>query len=152
MIYTSYFAMGKRIPIGIKRISIASYRPKGWEGVEYHDLIPNYDLTRSFRSGKSGDERCEEEYRSYVLRALDPVRVAKDLSALANGRDCVLMTLEGNGRYSCRGTIGKWLREGGIPCEEWEDPEFEARRKKQEVVAQKKLELAEAASAQLSLF
>ena len=152
MIYTSYFAMGRKIPGTIKRISIAPHLPKGWTGSSYSQLTPNFDLDRSFRTGDVGDNRCDKEYRNFVLRHLDPAKVATDLSVLADGHDCVLMTLEGNGRYSCRDTIRKWFMENGIDCEEWLDPELEAKRLKQEAVAQSKLELAEAAKAQLSFF
>lgn len=152
MIYTSYFAMGRKIPGTIKRISIAPHPPKGWTGASYPLLTPNYDLDRSFRKGTPGDERCDNEYRQYVLRHVKPEQVVYDLEALGNSRDCVLMTLEGFGRFSCRETLRKWLNEHGEPCEEWVDPDFERKRKEREAVTARKMEIAAAAGNQLSFF
>lgn len=121
MIYTASFAqvtkIGDKVPI-----AVSNGLPKWYHGARYKKLAPPFDLVRLFRTIEHPDEDDQAMYiTSYVnnvLQHLDPKEVEKDLMALTNGKDAVLLTQEASNEFSHRHIIRLWLQDAGINSEE----------------------------------
>ena len=114
MIYTSYFAMQKKInDMKFIPISICAKTPQWFNGLVYKKLAPTYDILMEYK--RNGDkERYTERYNNEVLSKLDPFHVIKDLRELTypyhTGKvNIVLMCYEKSSDFCHRHLVADWL-------------------------------------------
>ena len=116
MIYTSYFARIKDLPLNVIPVSIAAKAPDWFTGIQYKVLAPSYELLMKYK--EDHDEAYYRKcYKEQVTDLLDPNIVAKDMVSL--GQDVALLCYEKPEDFCHRHLVGKWLDDHGISCEEY---------------------------------
>jgi uncharacterized protein YeaO (DUF488 family) len=135
MIYTGYFAMAKHYP---NPISIALYPPKWFKGLSnMTSLAPSKELLGWWKSKKEHTKEDESEYterylkenRSGLLLAVKKLGVIVNSEQLIGEKlpnlptspdlDYTLLCYEKPGDFCHRHIVAQFLREHGIPCEEF---------------------------------
>lgn len=107
-IYTSYFAVMKKIPENIVRISICGGVPKWYDGLQYKKVAPKYGFFQEWK--KNGDNNYYiEHFNKEVLDCLNAEQVYKDLERLSDGQDCVLLCYEKASDFCHRHLVADWL-------------------------------------------
>lgn len=107
-IYTSYFAVMKKIPEDIVRISICGGVPKWYSGLQYKKVAPKYGFFNEWK--KNGDnEYYIEHFNKEVLDCLSAKEVYNDLERLSGGKDCVLLCYEKSSDFCHRHLVSEWL-------------------------------------------
>lgn len=112
MIYTSYFAMLKRIPEDIIPVSIAAKTPNWFKGACYKRLAPSFDILMEYaRTGNQ--ERYIERYALDILNKLPVLEVVNEIRAFRShsAEDVVLLCYERPERFCHRNLIAEWLRQ-----------------------------------------
>lgn len=117
MIYTSYFAMLKKIPENFVTISICAKAPSFYKGLEYKVLAPKYGFFQEWKKTHDNDYYIEQ-YKLEVTDKLDALEVVNALTKLSNGLDIVLLCYEKPSDFCHRHLVEKWLKENGIECTE----------------------------------
>lgn len=122
MIYTSYFAMDRKIPDTVKRLSIARWTPRWYKENIGIKLAPPEDILREYK--KTGDfEKLSKGYKERVLDKLDLVEVLFYIEERTNSillsDDVVLLCYEKSDCPCHRRLLREWLNEKGIKCEEY---------------------------------
>lgn len=118
MIYTTYFAKLRFLPDGIVPISICGKVPNGYKGLQFRSLSPKYDFFTKWKETRDDIYyiRC---YKEKVLSRLKASDVASTLYGMSNGQDVALVCYEKTGDFCHRHIVADWLRENGIPCNEY---------------------------------
>ena len=116
-VYTSYFGMlAKLEQEGIIPISIALWKPRWYEGLEYQKIAPKAFM---LRGGYSQDE-YEIFYKKYILDKISVEEVLKDLDALSNGKDVAVLCYEKPVDFCHRHLFANWvLQETGLVIQEF---------------------------------
>lgn len=123
-VYTSYFGMKANIEKdGILPVSIALWKPKWYEGLEYKKIAPKAFMLR----GEYSQDEYIRFYDMHVLSKLRVDEVVKDLERLGDGKDIALMCYEKPGEFCHRHLFAEWLLEQTG----WEIQEFRPRPNKQ---------------------
>lgn len=122
MIYTSYFAMLKKLPKGIKRVAITRWTPKWYHGCASQKLAPPANVLAEYK--KTGD--FNKFSRRYYEEVLEHRNVDELLSYLKNKlrvdplkEDIVLLCYERSDSPCHRHLVRDWLNKNGVPCEEY---------------------------------
>lgn len=122
MIYTSYFAMIKRLPKGVKCLAVTRWTPKWYKGVSSLKLAPSASALSDYK--KTGDfNTFSKRYETEVLSKLN---VDGLLSYFKNKLgvdplkdDIVLLCYERSDSPCHRHLVRDWLNKNGVPCEEY---------------------------------
>lgn len=124
-VYTSYFAMKSNLEkYGITPVSIALWKPKWYEGLEYKKIAPKAFMLR----GEYSQEEYEVFYERFVLEKLEVNEVLDDLERLGDGKDIALLCYEKPGDFCHRHLFADWvLKKTG-----WEISEFSPKQKRQD--------------------
>lgn len=111
MIYTSYFAMARKIGDKDKLLSIALWPPKDIHIQCMPYLAPTREILLRYKEDHD-EEAYTKAYREQVLGKLDVNKVAAHLQ----GR--ILLCYERPGMFCHRHIVAQWLQESGYDCEE----------------------------------
>jgi uncharacterized protein YeaO (DUF488 family) len=119
MIFTSYFANVKKLPSNVIPIAICINPPRGYRGLWYPKLAPDYDILKRYRR-----DRDEADYRKlFTRRVLDNLSidtVLRDISEMALPNVHVaLICYEKSEDFCHRQLVAEWFRSNGIECREW---------------------------------
>lgn len=112
MIYTSYFAVLKRIPEDIVPVSIAAKTPDWFKGGLLKKLAPSFDILMEYK--RAGDQnRYIERYNSEVLDKLSVYDVVNELRELRShpAEDIVLLCYERPEKFCHRHLVSEWLKQ-----------------------------------------
>lgn len=118
-IYTSYFAKSKELKEhGVTVISIARYSPRFVSCVSLKEVAPTPEIL----SMKMNPIEYTRRYEKEVLAQLNIAHVLREISRLSDGHDVALCCYEKGGQFCHRHLLADYLREHGIPIEEWRTP------------------------------
>ena len=117
-IYTSYFAMLKKIPEDMVPISIAISTPKWYQGECYKKIAPDYFMVENLKKYNDID-RYKKEYWSKI-KHLTVQGIVNDLKEISNGKDVVLLCYEKPTDFCHRHLIAKWFEKENITVKELE--------------------------------
>jgi uncharacterized protein YeaO (DUF488 family) len=123
MIYTSYFAKINQLPTNAICISISRHAPKGYNGLEYKELAPSWEILRDYKVNNNRKEYTDEFLKK--LKTMDPQKLINDLYALIGGnqdKDIVLVCYEKPENFCHRQIIAEWLTRNGYPVQEYPYP------------------------------
>lgn len=118
-IYTSYFAVEKKIPADITRVSIAKWMPKGLRFIEYQKLAPTEKILKAYKEGILTQEKYEKAYKKEVLSKVTVNEVMHFLKLVGNGNDIVLLCFEKSSDFCHRHILAEWFIEQGIQVDEY---------------------------------
>jgi hypothetical protein len=123
-VYTSYFGMKANIEKeDILPVSIALWKPRWYEGLEYKKIAPKAFMLR----GDYDQDEYIRFYEQWVLNKLNVDEVIKDLERLGDGKDIALLCYEKPGEFCHRHLFAEWMLEQTG----WEIEEFRPQPKKQ---------------------
>lgn len=111
MIYTSYFAMARKIEDKDKLLSIALWPPKDMNIQWMPYLAPTKEILLHYKTDHD-EEAYVKTFRKQVLDILDVDKVA----AYLQGR--ILLCYERPEAFCHRHIVAQWLNENGYDCEE----------------------------------
>lgn len=116
-IYTSYFAMMRRLPKNVIPIAICSSVPQWYEGLRYTKLAPKWQIVDEYK--RTNDEKKYiKDFEELILSKLDPNYVLQELKELSAGRDICLICYERPQDFCHRHIVSKWFIKHGIMCQE----------------------------------
>lgn len=136
MIYTSYFAMLRKLPANYTPISICVKPPSGYSGLEYKKLAPKYEILSQWKKDHD-NEAYLQRFDKEVLSGKNPHHIVEELFSLLDEEtkmwlemyDCppwenpdfhiVLICYEKPGNFCHRVYVGEWFSNHGIYVEEW---------------------------------
>ena len=122
MIYTSYFAKLKALPVTVIPVAICGKAPEWYNGLQYKKLAPKYDFFMEWKRNHDNDYyiRC---FNEQVLNKLDANTIVRELTELTNttnkDADIVLLCYEKPTDFCHRHLVSEWLNSNGISCKEW---------------------------------
>ncbi|MDD4931811.1 MAG: DUF488 family protein [Candidatus Colwellbacteria bacterium] len=108
MIYTSYFANVKRLPINIIPISVCGKAPEWFKGFEYRKLGPKYGFFQEWKRNHD-NEFYTKHYKEEVLKYLTQWEVITELYMMTQYRDIALVCYESPDKFCHRHLIADWL-------------------------------------------
>lgn len=111
-IYTSYFAMLKKIPSDIVPISIAISTPKWYTGLCYKKIAPDYQTVEKYKKDGNITEYKKEYWNK--IKHLTVQGIVKDLEKISKGKDVVLLCYEKSEDFCHRHLIAKWFEKENI--------------------------------------
>lgn len=123
MIYTSYFAMLKKLPDDIIPVAICARKPDWYNGLHILTLAPKYDFFMKYK--KDNDfEDFTKSYNEQVLSNLDANTLIGELEHIVRNsfgvdKDICLVCYEKSDSSCHRNLVRKWLNDNGIKCEEY---------------------------------
>ena len=118
-IYTSYFAVLRRIPEHIVPVSICLKVPDWFTGTQYKTLAPTSSILYQQKSNPD-ESRYISRFNSEILGVLNREHVVKELENLSDGKDVVLLCYEKPTSFCHRQLVAGWLSEYiGYPVNEW---------------------------------
>lgn len=118
-IYTSYFAKHKELKEhGVMVISIARYNPRFVSCVSLKEVAPTPEIL----SMKMNPIEYTRRYETEVLAHLNIAHILREISMLSNDHDVALCCYEKEGQFCHRFLLADFLREHGVPVEEWRTP------------------------------
>ena len=109
-IYTSYFAVLRRIPEHIVPVSICLKAPDWFTGTQYKTLAPTSSILYQQKSNPD-ESRYISRFNSEILGVLNREHVVKELENLSDGKDVVLLCYEKPTSFCHRYLIANWLIE-----------------------------------------
>lgn len=111
LIFTSYFANVRNLPVNCCPISIAQFPPKGWSGLEYKKLAPPAHVLMMSKAGKMSHHDYIIAYKHEVLDNLDKQQVQQELLDMSKGKPVALLCYEKpTGDWFChRKIVQHWL-------------------------------------------
>lgn len=118
MIYTSYFALLRRMPKHITPVSISLYTPRWYTGFEYKQLAPTTDIFWNYEKTKD-EEMYTYYFKNNILKCLTPKDVVDKLMAMSSTPDIALLCYERPTDFCHRRLVSEWLRNNGFESEEW---------------------------------
>lgn len=134
MIYTSYFAKLKFLPVNIVPISICAKAPSWYKGLQYKKLALKYDFFLEWKRNHDNDYyiKC---FNEQVLDKLNIYEVMYELYEKAgilldetnidfplefiNDKHICLVCYERSSDFCHRHLVSKWFNDNGIACREW---------------------------------
>ena len=120
MIYTSYFANIKHLPLDLKPISIAAKTPAAIKIPQFKLFSPSFDILMNYKS--DGDtEKYKQRFMKEILEKQSPVDVVLMLNILSAGKTPCLVCYEKPEDFCHRHLVAEWLKESGFQCEEYEN-------------------------------
>ncbi|NTV60604.1 MAG: DUF488 domain-containing protein [Chlorobiaceae bacterium] len=116
-IYTGYFAkLQTYTAAGLVPVGIALRPPAWYHGASLKNLAPTAKMLYM------KDWEYIPAYREGVLGFLHPEQVKDALEQFAkHDEDVVLLCFEKPAEFCHRQLVAKWLRDAGIPCEEYDE-------------------------------
>lgn len=117
MIYTSYFGTLNKIPKDIIPIAICGKSPNWYTGLEYKKLAPKYGFFMDWKETHD-DSKYTKCFYEQVLDKLDVRETTKELYALSNGNDIVLLCYEKPSDFCHRHLVAHWLEKENNLIEE----------------------------------
>lgn len=116
-IYTSYFAMLKKLPSDVVPISICGKAPAWFSGAEYKTFAPKYGFFMEWKQNKDNNYyiKC---FNEQVLQNLSVEKVLNELSVLSGGKDICLVCYEKPSDFCHRHLVANWFKYFGINVEE----------------------------------
>lgn len=120
MLYTTYFAKLRKIPINIVPIAICGKAPQGYIGLHYKKLAPTYPILTKWKADHD-NVAYTQAYIQQILSKLNATDVVNELYALANSQDIALVCYEKSTDFCHRHIIAEWLNEKGYKVIEWCD-------------------------------
>lgn len=112
-IYTSYFAMGTKLPKDLVQISISLFPPNFFAGKEYKKIAPTQKILFDWKR-LADKERYIKEYQKDVLSKLDKAKVYRELEELGQGKDVVLLCYEKSGDFCHRHLFAEWMSDYNV--------------------------------------
>ena len=109
-IYTSYFAILRRIPDNVVPISICLKAPHWFMGPQYKALAPTNDIFSQHKANPN-ENMYTTRFNREVLGVLDCEQVVKEIEKLSNGNDVVLLCYEKSTSFCHRHLVAGWLNE-----------------------------------------
>ena len=122
MIYTSYFAKLKALPVTVIPVAICGKAPEWYNGLQYKKLAPKYDFFMEWKRNHDNDYyiRC---FNEQVLNKLDANTIVRELTELTNttnkDADIALLCYEKPTDFCHRHLVSEWLNHNVISCKEW---------------------------------
>lgn len=116
-IYTSYFAKLRKFPPELVPISICAKAPQWYQGLEFRQLAPTYEILMRWKKNPNEQEYILE-FKKQILSKLNANEIAQNLKMLGNEKDIVLLCYEKPLDFCHRHLVAKWLRENGFDSEE----------------------------------
>lgn len=112
-IWTTYFANLKNIDLEkIQPVSICGKPIDGWKYPQYKKLAPSWSIYSELKLHGGTEENYTRRYMGEILGSLDQEVVRKELEALAEGKDeVVLVCYEKPGDFCHRHLVAEWLGE-----------------------------------------
>ena len=122
MIYTSYFAMLRKLPENIIPISICGKAPDWYKGLQYKVLAPKYDFFMEWKKTHANDYyiKCFKEQVTDELDANKTIDRLGYLTGYDQNKDICLICYEKPTDFCHRHLVADWLSENGYPCKEYE--------------------------------
>ena len=132
MIYTSYFAMLRKMPENIIPISICGGVPSWYSGLQYKKLAPKYDFFMEWKRTRDNDYYVDC-YKEQITDKLDVVRVLSELQMkipseirdqmgepvwTSSKWNIALICYEKPSDFCHRHLVAEWLRDNGYVCTE----------------------------------
>ena len=125
MIYTSYFANLRKLPVNTIPISICGKAPDWYKGLQYKTLAPKYGFFMKWKENHDNDFYIKH-FNEEILDLLNADNVVDDLQSLIlkngidlTGKDIALICYEKPIDFCHRHLVSNWLRENGYCCEEY---------------------------------
>ena len=126
MIYTSYFAKLRSLPKDIIPISICAKAPSWYNGLQYKQLAPSYDILMKYKQDGDVEDYTINFYKN-ILGRLNPAETVFNLCKLASGgedldyyhKDICIICYEKPLDFCHRHLVAEWLRKYGYECNEW---------------------------------
>lgn len=116
-IFTSYFAMEKKIPDGYEIMSIALRSPYFSNCSEILWLHPTEGMLADYK--KTGDvEEYTKQYREEILGRLDVDLFWKEMEEEFGDKTVVLLCWERPDKFCHRHLVAKWFTDAGHPVTE----------------------------------
>lgn len=109
-IYTTYYAVLKKLPEDVVPISIAGRKPEGVDIIEYKKLSPSWSILSELKYKGGTIENYIERFRKEILGKLNKEEVLKELEELSGGRDIALCCYEKPGDFCHRYLVEEWLK------------------------------------------
>lgn len=119
MIYTSYFAVLRKLPETIVPIAICAKSPEWYDGYTYTKLAPSYSIFKEYKDCGNKD-LYTTRFKDEILSNLDPLRVVSELYLLSNGNDVTLLCYEKPTDFCHRHLVANWLRDNSYQCQEFQ--------------------------------
>lgn len=116
-IFTSYYAMLRKIDKRFTPISIAGRAPDWYKGLEYKKVAPKKDWFLQWKSNHD-NEFYIQKYNETVLSTLKQEDVVSELEELSNGKAVVLICYEKPSDFCHRHIVADWLNEKGYNVQE----------------------------------
>jgi uncharacterized protein YeaO (DUF488 family) len=108
-IYTSYFALLRKIDPQLSPVSIARFPPKWFDGYEMKELAPDQKLLWKAKQGKINKEEYAKKYMAQIQKRFEPHVLYEELEEEFNGKDIVLLCFEKKGEFCHRRLLAEWL-------------------------------------------
>lgn len=118
MIYTTYFAMLKKLPQDITPIAICGKTPEFYNGLRYKKLAPKWSFFSKWKETHD-DDYYISEFNRLVLSQLDAHQVVSDLHRMTNNTNIALVCYEKPQDFCHRHLVSEWLNDNGYMCEEF---------------------------------
>lgn len=118
MVYTSYYAVAKKLPKSVIPISISRGTPSWYFGKTCISLAPLWETVKKYKDGGSWEDYTEEFY-STVLNNRDQHEILNELMQKSEGKDVVLLCYEKYSDNCHRHLVAEWFRKAGIDCREY---------------------------------
>ena len=118
MIYTSYFAALRKLPLDIIPISICGKAPDWYHGIQFKVLAPKYDFFMKWKQNHDNDYyiKC---FNEQVLNKLNPIEIITRLNTLAGGQPFALICYEKPGDFCHRHLVADWLIQNCFEAKEY---------------------------------
>lgn len=117
MIYTTYFAMLKRLPQDITPISIALFSPDWYDGLQFQKLAPTPDILYSYKSDHNRI-KYTLQFKKQILDNLIFDDVYSNLQSMVLTKDIALVCYEKSSEFCHRHLVSAWFRKNLVPCHE----------------------------------
>lgn len=121
MIYTTCFANLRNLPHNITPISICAKAPSWYNGLEYKNLAPSYDILIEWKSDPN-EERYIRRFNDEILSKLNQDEVINDLGFLCEfnqSKHIALVCYEKSDDFCHRHLVSEWLRNNDYNVEEF---------------------------------
>lgn len=123
-VFTSYFGMKAKLEeAGILPVSIALWKPRWYEGLEYKKIAPKAFMLK----GEYSQDEYIMFYQRFILDKLKVDEVLEDLERLGDGKDIALLCYEKPGDFCHRHLFAEWL----LKQTGWEIQEFKPKSSEQ---------------------
>lgn len=136
MVYTSYFAVLRKLPEDVIPVSICGKAPSWYQGIQYKKLAPKYGFFMEWKQNHDNDyyKKC---FKEQVLTPIKQEDTISELTSLlpetikmelqeenvtidkSQKHHIALICYEKPGDFCHRFQVADWLKEDGIKVEEY---------------------------------